>query len=409
MKRFSYYYLKIQSAWLSGTLFEKSLRFLTVMICLPIEVLIGYMRLSKADRRLNIKSGFSDHRHESYHHRANPEHLRRIISSYKASKNAQVNAAKPFEIKGLWAEWISINYKKLILALESENIDELSCIFENIFREECTIGTGGYDDYRRYRTLLGGFYIKYVWCKYRDILSSIGCDIEKIDFPHVGNQTGVLTNGKVISHETLRHAYYAVEMSALLCDSPEATIVEIGSGLGGQAYQALLMNNKISKYILFDIPEVAAISSYFLLSAFPNKKVRLYGEGLISADSSEEYDIAVFPHFSINQLSDSSVDLFYNSCSFSEMDGESSKEYLSIIQRVGSKYFLHDNHDTEFEFIYPDKTSSLNIIGSKLVPNSQLFRRLYKKKRTHGLPEDDSFIHFEYLYEKEYSKNIQES
>ncbi len=400
MKRVGYYYLKIKSAWLSGTLWEKFRRFLTIMIRRPFEVLIGYMRLSKADRCLNIKGGFADHRQEKYHHRSDPEHLSRIVSAYKAAKHVQGQAALPFEIRGLWAEWISINYKKLITALENENLGELSCIFENIFREQCATGTGGYNDYLRYRTLLGGFYIKYVWSKYRDLLCSIDFDIEKIDFPHVGNQTGVLINGKVISHTTLRHAYHAVEMSMLLSDTSKANIVEIGGGLGGQAHQTLLMNEQISKYILFDIPEVAAISSYFLLSSFPNKRVRLFGEGLVSADSREEYDIAVFPHFSINQLSDSSVDLFYNSCSFSEMDGESSKEYLKIIQRVGCKYFMHDNHDTVFEFNNPDGSISLNVIGSKLIPDPALFKRVFKKPRVHGLPEDRSFIHFEYLYER---------
>jgi len=400
MKRIDYYYLKIKSAWLSGNLWEKSRRFLTTMIRQPFEVLIGYMRLSKADRCLNIKGGFADHRQEKYHQRSNPEHLRRIVSAYKAAKHVQGQAALPFEIRGLWNEWISINYKKLITALENENLDELSCIFENIFREKCTIGIGAYEDYRRYRTLLGGFYIKYVWSKYRDLLCSIDFDIEKIDFPHVGNPTGGLINGKVISQTTLRHAYHAIEMSMLLCDTPKANIVEIGGGWGGQAHQTLLMNEQISKYILFDIPEVAAISSYFLLSSFPNKKVRLFGEGLISADSYEEYDLAVFPHFSINQLSDSSVDLFYNSCSFSEMDGESSKEYLSIIQRVGCKYFMHDNHDTIFKYKNPDGSISLNVIGSKLIPDPALFKRVFKKPRVHGLPEDRSFIHFEYLYER---------
>ena len=59
------------------------------------------------------------------------------------------------------------------MALENENLDELSCILENIFREPCTIGIGGYDDYRRYRKPFGGLYIKYVWSKYRDFLCSI--------------------------------------------------------------------------------------------------------------------------------------------------------------------------------------------------------------------------------------------
>jgi len=370
------------------------------MVWRPFEVLTGYRRLSKSDRNLNITDGFADHHQEKDHYRSNPEHLRRIIAAYKASKQAQGQAALPFEIRGLWAEWISVNYKRLITALEAEDLTGLSRLLENLFREQFTIGIGGYDNYLRYRTHLGSYYIKYVWSRYRDKLLSLDFDPQKIDFPNVGNQTGILLDGKVISIETLRHAYHAVEMSELLRDVPKAIIVEIGGGVGGQAYQAVQMSKQVSKYLVFDIPEVAAISSFFFLSAFPNRRVRLFGEGSVSIDSCEEYDVAVFPHFAITQLPNSSVDLFYNSCSFSEMDRASSIYYLSIIERACRKYFMHDNHDAVFEFRNPDSSTSLNVIGSKLIPNPSLFKRIYKKPRVHGLPEDRSFVHFEYLYEK---------
>ena len=387
-------------AWSSGTLWDKSRRFLVTMVRRPFEVITGYICLSKADRNLNITDGFSDHRQEKNHHRSNREHLRRIIVAYKASKQAQGQAALPFEIQGLWAEWISVNYKTLITILEAEDIEGLSNLLENLFRDKCTIGTGGYDNYIRYRSPLGSLYIKYVWSKYRDKLLSLDFDLQRIDFPHVGNQTGILLDGKIISIETLRHAYHAVEMCELLRDVPKAIIVEIGGGLGGQSYQTMHMSKQVSKYLVFDIPEVAVISSYFLLAAFPNRRVRLFGEGSVSIDSCEEYDVAVFPHFAITQLPNSSVDLFYNSCSFSETDGLSSKEYLSIIERASRRYFMHDNHDTAFKFRNPDGSTSLNVIGSMLIPNPDLFKRIYKKPRVHGLPEDRPFVHFEYLYEK---------
>ena len=82
------------------------------------------------------------------------------------------------------------------------------------------------------------------------------------------------------------------------------------------------------------------------------------------------------------------------------MDGNSSREYLAIIERACRKYFLHDNHDSTFIFKNPDGSISQNVIGSKLIPNRALFKRLYKKPRVHGLPEDRSFIHYEYLYER---------
>jgi len=401
MGRVAYFYTKVIKAWSSGTLREKSSRFLVTLVRRPLEVLFGYVRLPKADRNLNIKDGFADHRQKKDHHRSNPEHLRRIVAAYKKSKQAQARAALPFEIRGLWAEWISVNYGELVTALEAEDLAKLSSLLENLFREKCTIGTGGYDNYISYRTLLGSFYIKYVWSRYRNKLLTLDFDPQRICFPHVGNPTGVVLNGKVISVETLRHAYHAVEMCELLSDVPKAICVEIGAGLGGQAYQALQMSGEgISKYVLFDIPEVATLSSYFLLSAFPDKRVRLFGEGPVAVSSDEEYDVAVFPHFTITQLPDSSIDLFYNSCSFAEMDEASSREYLSLIERACRKYFLHDNHDAVFEFRCPDGSTSANIIGSKLIPDLTSFKRIFKKPRVHGLPEDRSFVQFEYLYEK---------
>lgn len=401
IKRIGYFYSKIISAWQNGSLLDKSSRFIIMMVTLPFEVLIGYIRLSKSDRNLNIKDSFTDHRSKEYYRRANPDHLRRIIVAYKSSKKAQRNVDLPYQIKGLWDEWISINYKKLISALETEDISELTKLFENLFREQFTIGTGGYDNYLRYRKPFGSLYIRYVWSKYRDKILTLGFDLQKIDFPHIGNQTGVVLKGNIISIETLRHAYHALQMCELLRDVPKATIVEIGGGLGGQAYQTIQMSSgQVSKYLVFDIPEVAAISAYFLLSAFPDKRVRLFGEGSVSVASSEEYDLAVFPHFAITHLLHEKVDLFFNSCSFSEMDGVSSKEYLSIIEHACHKYFLHDNHDMVFKFKNPDGSTSENIIGSKLIPNPGLFKRIYKKPSVHKLPEDRPFKKFEYLYEK---------
>jgi hypothetical protein len=293
-----------------------------------------------------------------------------------------------------------VNHRALIDALGNEDLTDLARLFENLFREQCTTGTGGYDNYLRYQSPLGTLYIRYVWCRYRDRLVALGMDPHRIDFPDVGNQAGIALNGNVISIETLRHAYHAVEMRDLLRDVPGAVIVEIGGGLGGQCYQTLRASEAVSKYVVFDIPEVAALSSYFLLSALPTRRVRLFGEGVVSVASNEEYDVAVFPHFTVGQLADLSVDLFYNSCSFSEMDGASSREYLSIAERVCRGYFMHDNHDTVLEFRNRDGSLSSNIIGSRLVPDPVRFKRIFKKPRVHGLPEDRSFVHFEYLYER---------
>ena len=401
MGRIGYFYTKIKKAWASGTLWDKSSRFLAIAVRRPFEVVIGYVRLPKTDRNLNIKDGFADHRQETCHHKSDPEDLRRIIAAYKAAKEIQGRAAPPFQIRGLWEEWISVNYKNLIAALVAEDTKRLGELLENLYREQFTIGTGGYDNYVRYHTLLGSAYIKYVWSGYRNKFLALDGALEQVRFPYIGNPTGITVHDNVISIETLRHAYHAVEMSELLKDVREAVIVEIGGGLGGQAYQTVHMSGHgVAKYLVFDIPEVAAISSYFLLSAFPGKRLRLFGEGPVCVASQEGYDIAVFPHFAIGDLRDSSVDLCYNSCSFSEMDGPASREYLAVIERICRKYFLHENHDTVFKFKNADGSMSVNVIGSKLIPDPARFKRIFKKPRVYGLPEDRSFPFFEYLYER---------
>ena len=75
------FYKKIMKAWSTGTLWDKSSRKLVIMVRRPFEVLTGYVRLSKADRNLNITDGYSDHRQEKNHHCSNREHLRRIIAA----------------------------------------------------------------------------------------------------------------------------------------------------------------------------------------------------------------------------------------------------------------------------------------------------------------------------------------
>ncbi len=398
--RLNYFYNKIIRTYKSGTLTNRVIQFIWIRIRTYFLVLKEYYGLSESYRNLNLVDGFKDHRNKKYHHQSNQEHIQRIINAYKESKKHQLSASKAFAVEGLWDEWININYQYLINALETENISKLSSIFENLFRESCTIGTGGYDNWIRYQSLFGKLYLKSVWSNYEKKLLSLPIGKNDLIFPNVGNPTGVLKNGNIISIDTLRHAYHAVSIKQLFQNRKDLICVEIGGGLGGQGFQTMnICKNNISRYLLFDIPEVATLSSYMMLSAFPNKKIRLFGEGPISV-SDNNYDIGIFPHYSISELRELSVDLFYNSCSFSEMDEKSSTEYLSVINKCCRKYFIHDNHDKTFIFKKNDGTESKNIIGSDLVPDKSKFKRIYKKPRVHGLPEDKSYIHHEFLYER---------
>jgi putative sugar O-methyltransferase len=403
LKRVKYFAAKIGRAWADGTLRNKAGRFLVSSVATPLDVTTGYLRLTRQDRRLNPAAGFADHRGKAEHHRSDPEHLRRIIAAYKAAKQAQQHAPAVFEIRGLWAEWINVNYRDLVRALNAEDTAALAGLFENLQREQFTIGTGsGYDEYVKYRTsLTGRLYVRTVWCRYRDKFQSLGEPEEAVHYPLVGNPAGICLNGDVVQIHAFRHAYHALEMHRLLQNIPNAVVVEIGGGIGGQAYQAMrTVKTPIAKYLVFDIPEVAAICSYFLLSALPDRRIRLYGEGPVSVSDSEDYELAVFPHFDVARLPEQSVDLYHNACSFSEMDSVSAAEYLRIIERTCCRYFSHINHEVRFRYRNPDGSTSLNLIGSELVPDPRTFNRIFKKPRVFCLPEDRLLPAFEYLYER---------
>jgi len=391
---------KIRRAWASGSLKEQGFRFIVNQvqryIATPLKSSIHFTK----NLELNLVDGFKDHRSSEGFLEIKSDHIARIIKAYKKAKRDQKNSSPEFVIKGVWDEWISVNYKELIAGLDDENIELLRKLFNNILREQCTRGMGSYDEYSRYNSLFGKSYLKIVWIDYYRKLIDIKGE-KDINIPKAGNPSGIIYKKKLIPIEALRHAYRAEEIKNIISDLDEKIIVEIGGGYGGLCFQlaSKLKNFKGVKFSLFDIPEVVAIASSFLMTSLPDKNIRLYGEGKISSDT-EGFDIAIFPHFAIDNLNNNSVDIFYNSCSFSEMDELASSHYLSVIERCCRKYFMHDNHDVEFIRRQSDGTFSKNIIGSKLIPNPNFFKLLYKKPRTHGLPEDRAFKQFEYLYER---------
>lgn len=396
--RMRYYFEKLKYAYRTGSLWLKLKNKALEAIYVPAKVAYDYcFKISSAERHLDIEEGFRDHKSKcKVPSRAT---LERLVQAYKCAYSRQP-ASTSFGVRGLWREWIDINYGSMIDAIAREDLDVLSSLMINFNREQMAIGTGGaYGDLTRYNGLwLGKPYVKTVWCRYRKLLAEAGVDPQSVSFPMIGNPAGIPVGSTIIQSETFRHAYKASRMISMLEETLGNTVVEIGAGFGGCAYQVMQRSNGIvGRYLIFDIPEVAFVSAYFLIEALPHRVVRLFGEGPINAS---DYDIGVFPHFSFEQLSDDSVDLVFNSCSFSEMDRETSSRYLNVIERVGRRYFFHVNHDVRLTFDSSIDGQSVNILGSELIPDPKTFRAVYKKARVFGRPDDRFYPAHEFLYER---------
>ena len=108
----------------------------------------------------------------------------------------------------------------------------------------------------------------------------------------------------------------------------------------------------------------------------------------------------MFPHFAITEMAAESADLFHNANSFSEMDSSSAWAYMAVMERACRRYISHINHEVSFQFQNPDGSRSRNVVGPELTPDPSKFKRIFKKPRVFGLPEDAFFPSFEYLYER---------
>jgi hypothetical protein len=333
--------------------------------------------------------------------------LERLTNSYNKAKQDPDKIDRPYHVGSLWQKIIDDRFSDLISSIKEKNIERLKVLLENFHKEKFTVGSGGSaDDYfGMKKSKFYQYQLANTWCKYYNVYDKIRGVNHQLTYPQFGNPIGLFHNKQIIPIEAIRYHYYGIDVISLLRDIIKPVVCEIGSGLGGQAYATLSNSNRDLTYILLDIPEMLIISSYFLMTAFPNKKFLLYGENTQDYANLDQYDIILLPNFMLPQLSDETVDLFFNESSFSEMNRETVEEYIFQIERVCRKYFMHINHDAKFVW-YENEKKVENLPGSQINPDLVRFKRIYKHPRLFARLEDRVFYysnkadHFAFLYER---------
>jgi len=166
---------------------------------------------------------------------------------------------------------------------------------------------------------------------------------DRLERPCIGNPYGYTLNDKFISACADYQYYYSEKIRFLLRAIKSPSILEIGGGFGGLAY-FLSRDIPKSQYLGFDLPEITALASYYLMAAFPEKKFTLYGELELDEAMSSNVDFILMPNFEINKVKNETIDLSFNSYSLAEMDHDAIFNYIKIICSATKKYFLHLNH-----------------------------------------------------------------
>ena len=209
---------KVKQAWTSGSLWWRARRYMAIRIWRPVEVVFGYARLPSEARKLDLTSGLADHRALPSHVRSQPEHLRRLMAAYRSAKRAEVDAPDAYRIRGVWADFLAVNFSQIMSAANAEDLATFGALLEDHYRERFTSGMGG-DELKRTRGLFGRWYTSTVWNTYFQRLRELGFDPARdhLMFPYIGNPAGPVYQGSVLTLETLRHIYHATERSSRCC------------------------------------------------------------------------------------------------------------------------------------------------------------------------------------------------
>jgi hypothetical protein len=263
-------------------------------------------------------------------------------------------------------------------ALEQNNNEKHAYLLKDIFCNNCTKGfieNGYYGPIKNGKNIDKMEFVNSILDDYMQWEKLVkDTKIKKLESPPIGNPWGYYLDGALVLSNSFRNNYYANHIKNLLRKEKCPVIAEIGCGFGGVGYH-LMASGTGCKYIAFDLPEIIPVVQYYLMGAFPEKKVLLMGEiktDQITRDVIDKYDIILMPHFQIRKLAENSVDALMNSHSFSEMGYSQIEEYMRQMGRVTKMYFFHDN-----------SRKAINMGGHKEIisdefPVPEDFRLIYK-------------------------------
>lgn len=341
-----------------------------------------------------VEDGFKDRRLTA----GNPELLRRIARSYNKAKARQMSAPACYQVSNEWLPIYTAYMGTVMNLLAKEDLEGLRAVYENFWRDPCSTGLLGLSFDMQARFASGRIKFKDRRAFLNDSIHRIRLwtsllgkthQLQDLASPLIGNPYGFTRDGVFIKSGSDYLHYYAVTIARLLRRvGGRKVVMELGGGFGGMAYY-LTRDNPDSTYLDFDLPENMALTAFYLLSAHPEKKFLLYGEGELTAESIRDNDIILMPSFAMGELPADSVDLSFNSYSLAEMSPEAIATYIGDISKVTRHFFLHINHTRN------------SVVGAdEFGIDPTRFDLLYRVPALWNLARNPDMDEFEYLYWK---------
>jgi len=301
------------------------------------------------DARYNLQSvtdGFAARLDDGDEQNRDAALLDRICTAYIKAVRPQHFASEAYKPTRWWEQVRKGSLRPVLHALLTRDIDGLGKMYRNFFRDTCSTGLVGVP-YGMTRPYLGtreahrALYLIDVLYRIDYWRSRTGGRFRFPDLagPGIGNPFGIWMEGILVETGAEYRHCCAYTVGGLL-DSETAMVAEIGGGFGGMAYY-LLRDRPGVTYVDFDVPESLALASYYLVKAFPELKIVLYGEEATTKKAIAHADVALLPTFELAAMPMASVDVTFSSHAISDLSPEAAGAYINDIARITRRQFLN--------------------------------------------------------------------
>jgi hypothetical protein len=327
----------------------------------------------------------------------------RLIASYNACKKEE--AAYPAIGADIWSAIRGLQ-ARFFTILESGDPKALAAYLCNMSRHDATIGISQGDgeyrwittspEYEYFRALL----IKDKLVSFAEAVGAIRCECPEqgpwgehlnadIDVllhaleecvgislapPEIDGGLFKIPAGSGLLHDRDLHAQFAA-WSMREIAGPNATICEIGGGVGRAAYWAQRFG--LGPYTILDRPHVNVLQAYYLLKSLPMDQVRLFGETL------DNPRVTVWPYFEKRRITPDAVDIVFNQDSLPEIHRDAALDYIAWARQISPRWFYSINQEAAVAYTQNfgepagESDPKQNVVGA-LVTEAHGFRRVMR-------------------------------
>jgi hypothetical protein len=306
----------------------------------------------------HVTSGFAPHVEEASD---DTPLLDRICAAYNQAEGERHSAPGSYLPSESFDRLRQGSLAPSIRALRKHDTAALGKMYRNFYRDPCSAGLLGAPHGmskayfgRHIKDIYRHFYLSHVLYRfdYWKELTEGRFSLKDLAGPGVGNPFGVVIDGTHIGVGS-EQSHYCAQRVASLIDrlvTPRPTVAEIGGRFGGIAYY-LLRDHRPLTYLNFDLPERIALSSYYLMKAFPQLTFLLYGEKPLTQAAISQAEVALLPISALATMPSASLDITFSSDGLSNLAPAARMECLQRMVAVTRQSVLYIANQTSSESI----------------------------------------------------------